>query len=302
MMVNFKSFPVIESSFHMFGGHVRSVSGGWSFFEQKHQAFELMCVLEGHQTIQIKNQSTETYGPGDIIIISPGTLHVNSNASKTEKMTYCCVHFNIESLKLRAEIIRANANVVIHSESKLAQSAMRTMEEILAYTNKNNLSKEERDLKIQISFYNFLIQIIHSSTVYKDLGNVKYTEREAQVARPMATMIEDGIENEEPDKLNVGVICQFLNISTGYGHRVFRKVYGCTPLHFIEEQKYSKAKLLLGTSDYSIEQVAYMTGFNSLSNFSKQFKKWSNLTPSKYQQQVLHKRKVRTLKDSGFFE
>jgi AraC-like DNA-binding protein len=60
--------------------------------------------------------------------------------------------------------------------------------------------------------------------------------------------------------------------------------------------------MLLGIPDYSIEEVAYMTGFNSLSNFSKQFKKWSNLTPSKYQQQVLHKREVRAIKDSGFFE
>lgn len=294
-MAKFTPFPVIESSLHMFGGHLRTVAGGWTFFEQKHQAFELMCVMDGHQTTQIKNQAPVTYGPGDIIIISPGTLHINFNASKKESMTYCCIHFNIESLKLKSEIIRDIANILIEADNSLAKTAMVTLDEMLKYTNDQQLTREERDLKIEITFYNFLIQIIHSLSELNSKGNAKYSEREAQVARSMATMIENGIETSEPESLNVGKICQSLNISTGYGHRVFRKVYGSTPLHYIEEQKYSRAKMLLGIPDYSIEEVAYMTGFNSLSNFSKQFKKWSNLTPSKFQQQVLHKQ-------SGFFE
>lgn len=301
-MAKFTPFPVIESSLHMFGGHLRTVAGGWTFFEQKHQAFELMCVMDGHQTTQIKNQAPVTYGPGDIIIISPGTLHINFNASKKESMTYCCIHFNIESLKLKSEIIRDIANILIEADNSLAKTAMVTLDEMLKYTNDQQLTREERDLKIEITFYNFLIQIIHSLSEFNSKGNAKYSEREAQVARSMATMIENGIETSEPESLNVGKICQSLNISTGYGHRVFRKVYGSTPLHYIEEQKYSRAKMLLGTPDYSIEEVAYMTGFNSLSNFSKQFKKWSNLTPSKFQQQVLHKRSVRGIKQSGFFE
>lgn len=301
-MAKFTPFPVIESSLHMFGGHLRTVAGGWPFFEQKHQAFELMCVMDGHQTTQIKNQAPVTYGPGDIIIISPGTLHINFNASKKESMTYCCIHFNIESLKLKSEIIRDIANILIEADNSLAKTAMVTLDEMLKYTNDQQLTREERDLKIEITFYNFLIQIIHSLSEFNSKGNAKYSEREAQVARSMATMIENGIETSEPESLNVGKICQSLNISTGYGHRVFRKVYGSTPLHYIEEQKYSRAKMLLGIPDYSIEEVAYMTGFNSLSNFSKQFKKWSNLTPSKFQQQVLHKRSVRGIKQSGFFE
>lgn len=301
-MAKFTPFPVIESSLHMFGGHLRTVAGGWTFFEQKHQAFELMCVMDGHQTTQIKNQAPVTYGPGDIIIISPGTLHINFNASKKESMTYCCIHFNIESLKLKSEIIRDIANILIEADNSLAKTAMVTLDEMLKYTNDQQLTREERDLKIEITFYNFLIQIIHSLSEFNSKGNAKYSEREAQVARSMATMIENGIETSEPESLNVGKICQSLNISTGYGHRVFRKVYGSTPLHYIEEQKYSRAKMLLGIPDYSIEEVAYMTGFNSLSNFSKQFKKWSNLTPSKFQQQVLHKRSVRGIKQSGFFE
>jgi AraC-like DNA-binding protein len=93
-----------------------------------------------------------------------------------------------------------------------------------------------------------------------------------------------------------------LGISNGYGHRTFKKVYGVTPLHFIEEQKYRKAKLLLGSPEYSVEEIADLMGASSISNFSKQFKKWSGVTPSKYQRQIIGKRTVRTVKESGYFE
>ena len=43
-------------------------------------------------------------------------------------------------------------------------------------------------------------------------------------------------------------------------------------------------------------------GASSTSNFSKQFKKWSGITPSKYQRQLKQKRRVRTVKESGYFE
>ncbi|MDT6981447.1 helix-turn-helix domain-containing protein [Levilactobacillus zymae] len=75
-----------------------------------------------------------------------------------------------------------------------------------------------------------------------------------------------------------------------------------TPLHYLEDRKYSKAKVLLGSPEYSIERVSRMVGATSMSSFSKQFKKWSGISPSKYQQQVLHKRSVTTVRGSGYFE
>ena len=300
-MEKFVSIPAIESSLHIFGGHIRTVPGGWSFFEQKHQAFELMCIIEGHQTTVIGDHQL-TYGPGDALFISPGTLHNNYNSSKSEKMTYICFHFNIESLQLKSEIISYIANDVIHATNQIAQIAIKTAKEMIVLSDANDVSLVEKKLKIQIEFLQFIGSLLSLLPEYKNQQRSKYSEREAQVARSIAMSIETAVENANTDGLNFGEICKTHNISSGYGHRVFKKVYGITPLHLIEEQKYRKAKLLLGTPEYSIEQISYMIGAPDQSSFSKQFKKWSGLTPSKYQQQINHKRKVSSLKESGYFE
>ncbi|WP_235805619.1 helix-turn-helix domain-containing protein [Secundilactobacillus odoratitofui] len=301
MTKQFVSLPVVESSLYLFGGHQRTVPGGWRFFEQKHQAFELMCIVSGQQKTEIKGLSSYTYGAGDALIISPGTLHTNENASATAEMTYITFHFNIESLALKSEIIGNVANKVLKANTPIAKLAQSTAEEMVADSLRPNLDMEQKKIKIQITLLNFLYGLMANVKHYQP-SNAKYSEREAQISRDMATLIEDKIDQPEIPDFSFGDICLTLGISSGYGHRTFKKVYGITPLHFIEEQKYRKAKLLLGSPENSIEMVAEMLGASSVSNFTKQFKKWAGITPSKYQRQLSGKRSVRNVKDSGYFE
>lgn len=304
-MTKYIPIPVIESSMYLFGGHTRTVPGGWHFFPQKHKAFELMCVLEGKQTTKFENDMDVECGPGDIIIISPETKHNNFNSSETEDLTYLCFHFNIESMKVKSDIIRNISNTRIPSYKVLAKSAIATGKGMIQCSESTDLLHDEKKIRIEVIFLKFLLTLIQEIPKYDSHKDAKYTESEAKTARSMATKIESLVDNSSTytnRSETIADMCKSLNISTGYGYRVFRKVYGTTPLHFMEEQRYRKAKLLLGIPEYSVEQIAYETGFNSLSNFSKQFKKWSGIAPSKYQQQQVKNRQVRSIKDSPFFE
>ncbi|WP_057872860.1 AraC family transcriptional regulator [Loigolactobacillus rennini] len=302
MNKRFISIPTIESGLYVFGGHLHTVAGNWRFFEQKHQAFELMCVLKGRQTTDIKGLATYTYGPGAAMIISPGTLHTNKNASASEDMTYICFHFNIESLRLKSEIISTIANTVIPATDAIAKISLKTATKIVELSKSQSVDKLKINLKIQITLLNYLYQLTEELSQHQQNKRRHFSDREAKVSRDMATLIEEHVDNIENHSFSFSDICQTLNISTGYGHRIFKKVYGITPLHFIEEQKYRKAKLLLGYFEYSIEDVAFMTGAGNSSIFSKQFKKWSGITPSTYRKQLTKKRRVRSISQSGYFE
>jgi len=236
------------------------------------------------------------------MIISPGTLHTNKNSSDQDPMTYICFHFNIESLQLKSEMIRNIVNTVIPAEQPAAQAAIKAAKTIVRYSAEHQLSKEQSNLKIQIALLEFFFSLTEELKKYLDQkGTNKYTESEARTSRLIVTLIKRRIDKKKVSPFSFSDICQKVGISSGYGHRTFKKVYGITPLHYIESQKYNKAKLLLGT-EYSIEDVSYLMGASSISNFSKQFKKWSGITPSKYQRQMKQKRRVRTTKEGGYFE
>lgn len=301
-MKPFVPIPVVDSRLYLFGGHQRTVPGGWQFFEQKHQAFELMCVTAGHQTTEIKNLATYTYGPGDAMIISPGTLHTNKNSSDTEEMTYICFHFNIESLELKSEMLSSMVNAVIPADQSIAQAAVKVATKVVTYSADHQLTKEQANLKIEIAVLEFFFALTENLKAHVQEKGQKYTESEAKTGRMIATLIKKAIEKKHVPVFSFTDICRKVGVSSGYGHRTFKKVYGVTPLHYIENQKYNKAKRLLGSPEYSIEDIADLMGASSTSNFSKQFKKWSGITPSKYQRQLKQKRRVRTVKESGYFE
>ncbi|MDT6981449.1 AraC family transcriptional regulator [Levilactobacillus zymae] len=224
---DFVAIPNLESSIRLFGGHMRTVSGGWKFFGQQHQSFELMCVVAGQQVTQIRNLPPMIYGPGEVLVISPGTWHVNANASQNEPMTYITCHFDMENLNLKSEIISNLANSVFRADSFFAKNAFKTSKQLIEISENTDLSEEEQRLKIQIIFLNFLLVIVHNIKKFKKV-DVKYTDREAQLARSLATLMADNIKLDHPKMDSFEDNCQRLNISAGYGHRIFKRVYGIT--------------------------------------------------------------------------
>lgn len=64
--------------------------------------------------------------------------------------------------------------------------------------------------------------------------------------------------------------------------RVFKRRIGMSPMHFLVLRRIEKAKELLCQADHTISMVAFKSGFNDLSDFNHQFKKFTGLTPTAF--------------------
>jgi AraC-like DNA-binding protein len=63
---------------------------------------------------------------------------------------------------------------------------------------------------------------------------------------------------------------------------MFKKHVGVSPIQFTVNRRIDRAKLLLARPDFTISSVAIRTGFSDLSEFNKQFKRITGITPSAY--------------------
>lgn len=82
------------------------------------------------------------------------------------------------------------------------------------------------------------------------------------------------IKNEE-----LAEICQ---ISTIYFRKLFFEVYGTSPIKYIRNLRIRRAKEMLRSDYSSISDIAFSLGYNSIYEFSKDFKKHTGVPPSKY--------------------
>lgn len=282
-------FQVLESGIYIFGAHFEKCPVNWNYKRDRHDLFELIYVISGEQKTILNDDVKIICRAGDSIIISPGTVHQNFNNSKSNDMSYFCFHFNIESLKTKSSIIKNIGNVRIPKEANLSKAARKVASKMMDFKNQNILNSDVREIKNEIAFLEFMQTLVTDESILREQKNLSYSDREAQLAKSIAVHIENELDNEE-DSAKIGDVYNRLNISNAYGHRVFKKVYGTSPFKYMEEQRYGKAKLLLGVPEYTIEDVAYMMKFNSLASFSKQFKKWAGMSPRSFRKKMVLER------------
>ncbi|MEP7110568.1 MAG: AraC family transcriptional regulator [Ferruginibacter sp.] len=66
--------------------------------------------------------------------------------------------------------------------------------------------------------------------------------------------------------------------------RLFKTVYGYTPHQYLIRVRIENAKTLL-QKDFPVTETCFAVGFDSAGSFTELFKRYTKLSPSKYQQQ-----------------
>ena len=85
----------------------------------------------------------------------------------------------------------------------------------------------------------------------------------------------------QPD-LNLADIAAYSKISDTHFRRIFKNIYGVTPVKYINNLRINKAKALLTDTNTSLEEISLKCGYNEYSYFSRVFAKITGKTPSEY--------------------
>jgi AraC-like DNA-binding protein/ligand-binding sensor protein len=97
------------------------------------------------------------------------------------------------------------------------------------------------------------------------------------------------IQSNYKKNLTLDEIAEHVYLSTSYASRVFKKVQGVSIVEYISQVRIEKAKQLLANPHYQIEEIAENVGYADAGYFTKVFRKYEGVTPSKYRQNVLGK-------------
>jgi AraC-like DNA-binding protein len=91
------------------------------------------------------------------------------------------------------------------------------------------------------------------------------------------------------ESISLDDISQLFNISKYHLVRLFKKIYGVTPMHYFMIIKIEEAKKFLTFSDLNVTEIAYMLGFESVHSFSRSFSNLEGISPSMYRKELTKK-------------
>lgn len=84
------------------------------------------------------------------------------------------------------------------------------------------------------------------------------------------------------ETISVTYLASLCNISTVHLNNLFVRVFAIPPNKYINTLRFDRAKELLASQMYSVHDVCFLSGFQDESYFSREFKKWFNITPSQF--------------------
>ena len=131
-------------------------------------------------------------------------------------------------------------------------------------------------------------QLDNREKLHRQLGSVTTTEdiapealspRDAAFMKELYELMEKELANTD---LDITRITEMMKISRTKFYYKVKGLTGENPSVFFKRYKLNRAADLLKEGKFNMSEIAYMTGFNTLSHFSTSFKKQFGVPPSEY--------------------
>lgn len=253
-----------------------------------HSEYQLFVVLEGTGTRFI-GDSIKSFKPGELILTGPHLPHVwRSDEVYFEKK---------KSHNTSGIVIYLNENFLgdhilekeeMLSLKKLFVKSMRGLEFFgTKKTEVIELMKELVHLKGLHSVIHLLhiFEILGATKEYHYISSKPYDDTFNQNETDRLNKVYEYVFKNFRKKISLEEIAELLHMTPTSFSRYFTIKNNKSFSRFIAEIRIKHACEMLTETDESVAQVCYDCGFNTLSNFNKQFKEIMFKKPSEYKKE-----------------
>ena len=106
---------------------------------------------------------------------------------------------------------------------------------------------------------------------------------------------KDYIDCHFTEELTVEKLAERSHMSvSGFAHQ-FKKIFGFPPIQYIIRRRIGQAQTLLITTDLSITEVSVRVGYDNISYFNNQFKRFAGMSPQSYRKYKVGERQFKNL-------
>ena len=257
-----------------------------------HDEYQLFLVVRGTGTRFIGN-TVKQFGAGDLTFLGPNMPHLWRSDE-----TFFDMNTEDHSHGL---VLYFHKNALTPFMDKEEMALVKTLFEKLAYgmeiTGKTvaTLRQLMADLvhlhgvESIIQFFKILDTLAHTKD-YHLLHNQAYTYLLKEEETNRINLVYNYVARNFRNPIFIEEPAALLNMTPSSFSRYFRMKTSKSFSNFVTEVRIRNACNLLSTAETkSVAQICYESGFNTLSNFNKQFKTVMGITPKEY------RRKFQTL-------
>ncbi|MDL2250658.1 AraC family transcriptional regulator [Lachnospiraceae bacterium OttesenSCG-928-J05] len=242
-----------------------------------HMEYELIRVLKNTFSLTLEETTIEV-DEGSVVFVPSGLLHEGT----PRDCVYECIVFDINMLISRNDSFKQLIKSIHNHELDLRHIFDPSYKDIhdITWTLFDAIASKKPGYQMIVegSLYLFF-GTIFANQYFSPVQN-KGVHSQRRILQ-LKTALEY-IETSYQSPLTLQEIADTVHMSPKYFCRFFQDMAGRTPIDYLNYYRIERACYKILTTDDSITEIAFNSGFNDLSYFIKTFKKYKGVTPKQY--------------------
>lgn len=253
---------------------------GWHW----HEELQFCVVTSGfvHMVVQDKEYCLH---PGEGIFINTGCIHM-SWSQRDCAAEYLCLNIHPQMFSFfRGSAMEQKYYLPFIQNEKLPvvvlQSSSSWQKQMLDLQFDILNQMQEKGKGFELEIYIQMMQLWKLLVLNTDFSKVSASPslRHKEV-KNIITYIHKNYDRH----ISLDKIAEEIHMSKSGCCRIFKKMLNCTISYYLTEYRIQRGMELLEITDVSVTQIAYDTGFSSVSYFIKKFHEIVTMTPGAYRE------------------
>lgn len=227
---------------------------------------ELVFVIGGNGVFTVEGKKYPAVA-GTLFYFYPGLVHQCETCGPDHVQFYAC-HFSFHYGNQNTD-----ARLPLEPVNLLPEASFSTVKGLFSQLHQVWKQPERNEawhcnlLLEQLIFE--LLSSLHSSFISK-------------TSRQRACILSEYIDAHFREKITISILCQQIGVKEASLYRLFKEVWGESPMDYVNGRRMEEAKELLYTESCSIEQIGQMVGIDDPYYFSRLFRKYTGTSPRQY--------------------
>ncbi len=249
-----------------------------------HNNYEISFITEGSGK-RIVGDSIEEFQPGDLVFIGHNLPHVwiaDKEESTLSRRSLEMVFLQFGSEVLTPQMLELPEFRYVKRALAMSDSGIQIVGQTLNEVSELMLQLPYlKSFERMLHFLN-LMNIIGRSSTNIELASREYIKKRFNNVNKRIADIHEYLMKNYREEVDLKNLAGLVNMAEGSLCRFFKMKMGITLFDHLNQIRTDFACKLLMDPDLSILRICLDSGFNNCSNFNKQFKKRTGVTPSEY--------------------
>lgn len=246
----------------------------WPSILHSHPFVELFYVKSGCGSF-LTDDEEHPITEGDFVVINANISHTEKS-SETTPLEY--ISIGVKDVYFSFEMNESFTVFNCQNESKSLKFYMTSILNEIMHKERNYVEICQSLLEI------LLLQLMRWTNYSFQIESTTHVNSQCM-------KLKRYIDFHYAQNITLEDLATFTHLNKYYLSHAFSKNFGCSPIQYLCNVRIQNSKDLLANTDYTIMEIAHLSGFSSHSYFAQSFLKNCGMTASEYRKSCKAKKK-----------